>query len=135
MNGLQSTGCRPVGAPGRRLCNAGKAQRVERPVSSRQHQTSQSGRTKPTRCSASATIGLLVAGALSQTANAAQTRTYVISWIVPALYSQEGDCHAIEPIAEPGRGAVDTLYRNILINGLGKSPEEADRLVQNLQNV
>ena len=74
--------------------------------------------------------GIVFAGMSAHSAAAAQTKGYVISWLTLATYSQEGDCPGgIEPVADPGRGPVDTLYRKILAQ-LGQSPQEIDDLLK-----
>ena len=40
------------------------------------------------------TIALITSALPAQTAIAAQTRSNVMSWLVPAMYSQDGDCAA-----------------------------------------
>src|SRR5687767_14957773 len=78
-------------------------------------------------------IGLAGLGLSATSTMAAETRSYVLSWIVPAMYSQDGDCRAIEPIADPGRTPVDSMFRKILLR-LGKSPAEIDKLIEDAGN-
>jgi hypothetical protein len=73
---------------------------------------------------------LMLAGLSAHDAAAAQTKSYVVSWLTLASYSQEGDCPGgIEPVAEPGRGPVDTMYRKILVQA-GKTPQEVEDLMK-----
>jgi len=74
--------------------------------------------------------GFTLIGLSAHGAAAAQTKSYVISWWTLATYSQENDCPGgIEPVPEPGRGPVDSMYRKIL-KQLGKTPQEVDEMLK-----
>jgi hypothetical protein len=56
----------------------------------------------------------------STVAAAEQSKSFVVSWFTPAIYSQDNDC--------PGRNpSIDGIYRHA-IQQLGVSPEEEERL-------
>ena len=69
-----------------------------------------------------ALVGLVFAGILAPRAEAAQSKSFVVSWFTPAIYSQDGDC--------PGRNpSIDGIYR-FAIRQLGVSPQEEERLFE-----
>src|SRR5688500_411719 len=78
-------------------------------------------------------LALLLAASLCQApgALAARTTSYVASWFVPAMYAHEGDCRALEPIPEPGRSPIDTMYRGFL-RQMGKTEAEIAELMKTL---
>ena len=68
--------------------------------------------------------GLGLVGAASHGAQAAQTKSFVVSWLTQAVYSQDGDCPGgLEP-------TIDEMYTRILIQ-MGKTPKEAAELMTN----
>src|SRR5687767_3979092 len=81
--------------------------------------------------SRAALIGAVFSGVFAHSALAVETKSYVVSWIVPAMYSHEGDCSVIEPVAEPGHTPVDTMFRKFLVE-MGNTPEESNVLVKEL---
>src|SRR5687767_2390802 len=70
-------------------------------------------------------LGVLAA----QPAAALETKSYVLSWFAPAMYSHDGDCEALDPIADPGRAPIESLYRRFLADA-GKTPEEVETLMK-----
>src|SRR5689334_9387900 len=74
-------------------------------------------------------LGLVLSSLAVQPPVIAETKTYVMSWFVPAMYAHDGDCVAVEPIVDPGRSAIESMYRKILLQ-MGKTPQEADKLLQ-----
>src|SRR5688572_1391340 len=69
-----------------------------------------------------------ISGSFVQHTATAETRSYVLSWIVPAMYAHEGDCQVIQPVSDPGRNSpLESLYRKLLAEG-GKTPAEIEAL-------
>src|SRR5688572_27865434 len=64
----------------------------------------------------------LMALVISTSSANAETQSYVVSWFVPAMYAHKGDCKALEPMAEGGFGAVESMYRRML-RQLGYDPD------------
>jgi hypothetical protein len=69
-------------------------------------------------------LALFVSQSIAQPA-AAQTKSFVISWLTQAVYSQDGDC--------PGGNepSIDEMLRRMLVQ-LGKTPSEIDALMSKL---
>jgi len=62
----------------------------------------------------------LMSAGLAMPAAAEQSKSFVVSWFTPAMYSQDDDC--------PGRNpSIDGIYRHA-IQQLGVSPEEEEEL-------
>src|SRR5688572_10338706 len=77
-------------------------------------------------------LGMML-GVVSTQALALETRSYVMSWFVPAMYAHDGDCRALEPVAEAGRGPIDSMYLRILLEQ-GTAPVEADKILEKLRS-
>lgn len=70
-------------------------------------------------CIAAVAIGLGITDA------SAETRSFVVSWLTQAVYSQDGDCpDGVEP-------NIDQMFNRMLVQ-LGKSPQEIQALMAKL---
>ena len=74
-----------------------------------------------------AIAGVAAVGLMAPSAQAAETKSWVVSWFMQATYSQDGDC----PQGE--NPSIYDAYREILKN-LGKTPAEMEAIFKNIGN-
>jgi hypothetical protein len=83
---------------------------------------------KPMLNKLAAVAGVLALSAVAQSASAAQTQSYVVSWFTQATYSQDGDCSkGLNP-------SIEKIYANSLAQQ-GFAPDKITKLMDGFNGV
>src|SRR5687767_5418908 len=77
----------------------------------------------------SSVMATALAGLSAQAASALETRSYVVSHIMPAGYAYDGDCEVMDPVSDGKNTPLRSFVRRKLAES-GKTPEEIDKMLE-----
>src|SRR5687768_2499416 len=81
--------------------------------------------TRTIRATQAVSLLAIVIAGFSVSAAQAESRSYVMSFLVPDMYAYGGACNALEPFPDAGFSPVGSMFRRMLIQ-LGYTPEEVE---------